>query len=74
MMGTGLWQVAQLSSSDRSWHIPGSGSGLLVCLAKGVEMSSAVLWQLTLLAQDGDLGIPSCASRGRVGRRGAGRW
>lgn len=63
-MGTGLCQAAQRSGSDRAQHIPGSGSGLLVCLAKEVGMSSAVPWQLPLLAQDGGLGHPKLCSKG----------
>lgn len=86
-LGTGLCQVAQHCGSDRAWHMPGSASALLVCLAQGVEIRSAALW----LAGDRGLshgcqpdvhcwlrmgvwGILSHAPRGRMGRKGVWRW
>lgn len=40
-------------------------------MAKGVEMSSAVPWQLSLLAQDGGLGHPKLCSKGKGGQEGS---
>lgn len=39
-----------------------------MCLAKGAEMSSAVLWQLPLLARDGGLGHLKPCSKGKDGQ------